>query len=90
MERTTNNCNGENFMSKRYVFIRMPSDIYQKYRGVKLKMENDIKEFNGLDINLTWPKFFNTLINPKYNENYIQVDLKKLSDLAKKKRGKYE
>jgi hypothetical protein len=77
-------------MAKRYVFVRMPEEIYQKYNGVKLKMESDIRDFSGCDVKLTWPKFFNTLINPKFNENYIQVDLKKLSDLAKKKKGRYE
>ena len=77
-------------MAKKYIFVRMPVEIHQKYAGVKLKMENDIKEFSGIDVKLSWPKFFNTLINPKFNENYIQVDLKKLTELGKKRRGRYE
>lgn len=77
-------------MTKKYVFIRMPTDVFQRCKGVKLKMESDIREFSGCEAKISWPKFFNTIINPKFNENYIQIDLKKLTELAKKRRGKYE
>lgn len=77
-------------MGKKYYMIRMPSEIYHKYKNVKIKMEADIKKFTGRRIPLTMPKVFNAVINPKFNQNFIEVDLGKLSGLAKKNRGIYD
>ena len=76
-------------MVKKYVFVRMPEEIYVKYVDVKHKMENDIKKVSGKNLTLTMPKVFNAIISPEFNENFIQVDLKRLHDLARKKKGKY-
>ena len=76
---------------RRYRIVRMPEEIYQKYYGVKLKMESDIRKVTGRqDLRLSMPKVFNTIIDPKMNENFIEVDLFKLSQLSRKKKGKYD
>lgn len=75
-------------MAKRYYMVRMPSDIYHKYKNVKTKMEMDIQKFTGRRIPLTMPKVFNAVINPEFNKNFILVDMKKLTELARTKRGK--
>ncbi len=49
-------------------------------------MQNDITKVTGKKVNLPMTKVFKAVISPQYNENYIQVDLKKLVDLSKKRR----
>lgn len=65
-------------MAKKYVFVRMPEDIHRKYVIIKGNMENDLSRVAGKQIKLTMPKVFNAVIDPRVNENYIQVDLKKM------------
>jgi hypothetical protein len=73
---------------KRYVFVRMPFEIHQKYVNVKHQMENDIQKVTGQkNLRLTMPKVFNAVISPDFNENYIQVDLRKLAKVARKRKG---
>lgn len=74
-------------MVKKYVMVRMPIEIMQMYKGAKKNMESDIEKVAGKRIPLTMPKVFKAVISPQINENYIQVDLKKLVELAKQKRG---
>lgn len=74
-------------MAKKYVFVRMPVKVYNVYKGIKLKMEADIKKVYGRKVPLTMPKVFHAVASPKYNENFIQVDMKNLINLAKLKRG---
>ena len=76
-------------MAKKYYMIRMPSEIYKRYKDTKVKMETDIQKFTGKRIPLTMPKVFNAVINPEFNHNFIEIDMKKLTDLAKFKKGKY-
>lgn len=77
-------------MVKRYVFVRMPAEIYEKYKVVKFKMETDLRKVTGKNLTLSMPKVFNTVISPEFNRNYIEVDLFKLAALAKKRKGYYE
>jgi len=65
-------------MAKTYVFVRMPSDIHAKYKIVKQNMENDLSRVAGKPIKLTMPRVFNAVIDPRVNENYIQIDLKRM------------
>ena len=77
-------------MVKRYVFVRMPTEIYEKYKAVKFKMETDLHKVTGKNMTLSMPKVFNTIISPEFNRNYIEVDLFKLAQLAKKRKGYYD
>lgn len=76
-------------MAKKYVFVRMPNDIYQLYKGIKIKMEKDIKGVTGKRIPLTMPKVFRAVASPKINQNFIEIDLKTLVELAKQRRRRY-
>lgn len=73
-------------MAKKYVFVRMPLEIYKLYTNIKLNMEKDIKLVSGREIRLTMPKVFKAVASPRFNENYIQIDMGKLLDLAREKR----
>jgi len=76
-------------MAKKYVFVRMPADVYNLYKGIKIKMEADIEKVAGKPIPLTMPKVFKAVVSPNLNRNFIEVDLNNLVDLAKKgRRGK--
>jgi hypothetical protein len=76
---------------KHYRIVRMPEEIYQKYFGVKLRMESDIRRVTGKQyLKLSMPKVFNAIIDPKLNENFIEVDLLRLSKLSQRKKGKYD
>lgn len=72
-------------MGKRY-WIAVPKDVYQNIWNTKDNMEKDISRITGKRIPMTLPKVLRATFHPKYNENFIQVDIKKLVDLAKKKR----
>lgn len=76
-------------MAKKYVFVRMPVEVFNRYKEIKINMERDIKAVTGKHIPLTMPKVFKAVASPKMNENFIQVDMKKLVELAKQKRGIY-
>ena len=43
-------------MAKRYVFVRMPRNIYDQFVTKKIKMEQDLKELTGKRIPMTMPK----------------------------------
>lgn len=73
-------------MVKKYVFVRMPEDIFNIYKGIQVKMQGDLKKFTGKDIKVTMPKVFKAVASPDFNENFIQVDIKKLVEVAKKRR----
>lgn len=73
-------------MAKKYVFVRMPAEVYNIYKDIKIKMENDLKKTSGRDIPLTMPKVFKAVASPQFNENLIVVDLNKLRDLARRKK----
>ncbi len=73
-------------MAKKYVFVRMPVDVYNIYKGLKVKMETDIKNISGKQIPLTMPKVFKAVASPEFNENFIEIDLKKLTEFAKRGR----
>jgi hypothetical protein len=73
-------------MAKKYVFVRMPTDVYKMYKGIKIKAENDITKITGKRIPLTMPKVFKMVASPKFNENWIMVDKSNLIKLAREKR----
>jgi len=77
-------------MAIRYRIVRLPEDVFQKYYNTKLRMETDIQKVTrNPHLRLTMPKVFNAVIDPSLNENFIEIDLLKLSQVARKKRGKY-
>lgn len=73
-------------MAKKYIFVRMPEDVYKRYSDIKINMEADLKKVTGKEIKLTMPKVFKAVASPDINENYIQVDMTNLVKLAKEKR----
>jgi len=73
-------------MAKKYVFVRMPAEIYNMYKNIKVNMETDIQQITGKRIPLTMPKVFKAIASPELNENFIQVDMNSLIKLAKEKR----
>lgn len=74
-------------MGKTYASIRMPKEIYDLYLDKKLKMETDISNIMGKPIRLTMPKVFRAIVDPKINENYIQIDKTNLLGLVKEKKN---
>lgn len=74
-------------MGRRYVFVRMPKEVYDQYKKIKVKMEVDIQKYYGKRVPMTMPKVFKAISSPEYNENFIQIDIKNLVSLARKKRG---
>lgn len=75
-------------MVKRY-WVAVPSDVYQNLTKTKERMEKDVSRFAGRRIPMTFSKVLRATFDPNYNENFIQVDIKKLSNLAKQKRERF-
>jgi hypothetical protein len=74
-------------MPKKYIFVRMHEDTYKRYKQIKDNMEKDIRAFTGKsNLNLHMTNVFKAIVSPEYNERFIQIDLSKLSKLARKKR----
>jgi hypothetical protein len=73
-------------MAKKYIFVRMPEDIYKRYKDIKFNMERDLKTVTGKETHLTMPKVFRAVASPDLNENYIQIDIANLIKLAKEKK----
>jgi len=67
-------------MAIKYIFVRMPEETYNLYKGIKCKMEQDVKKVTGKETRLPMTKVFRAIASPDINENYIQV---KLEDLIK-------
>jgi len=72
-------------MAKRYVFVRMPYEVFDLYKNIKVRMENDITKVTGRPTTVTMPKVFKAVVSPDINENYIQIGLKNLISMANKK-----
>jgi hypothetical protein len=70
-------------MAKKYIFVRMPEDVFKIYKGIQVKMQTDISRVVGKPVKLTMPKVFRAVASPEFNENFIQVDLKKMAKLSK-------
>lgn len=73
-------------MAKKYIFVRMPEDTYKLYQGIKINMEQDIKNKLGKDVKMPMTKVFKAVASPEINENYIQIDLKDLIKLARRRK----
>lgn len=71
-------------MAKKYKFVRMPEDVYYLYKGIQTNMQGDLKKITGKEIKISMPKVFKAIASPGINENYIQVDLKKLVKMTKR------
>lgn len=66
-------------MVKKYVFVRMPIEVYNRYKQIKVNTEHDLKKFSGGKvIKLPMTKVFKMVASPDFNENYIQFDLRKV------------
>ena len=72
-------------MAQKYIFVRLPRDTFQLYKGIQLKMISDMKAYTGREIKLPMTKVFRAVAHPMLNENYIEIDMKKLVQFAKKK-----
>jgi len=78
-------------MAKKYVMVRMPEDVHQRFMQIKAEMERDVNKFNNIGkisskvIKLPKSQVLRAIIFPEYNLNYIRVPLKKLSELGSKK-----
>lgn len=78
-------------MNKEYTMVRMPRSIFEKYKRKQERMNHDLyKLTNNPKVKLSMTKVFNIIVDPKLNENSIEIDLKKMIGLAKKKKGNYE
>lgn len=67
-------------MAKRYIFVRMPIDIFQKYIFVKNNLENNIEKIIKKPIRLTMPKVFDAVVSQDVNidlSNCLIVKIKK-------------
>lgn len=72
-------------MVKKYVFVRMPNETYNLYKRVQANMEKDMSKVTGRRIPLPMTKVFKAVISPEFNENFIQVDINKLTKFARQK-----
>jgi hypothetical protein len=73
-------------MAKKYIFVRMPENVYNLYKNIKVKMEADIGKVTGKQTSLPMTKVFRAVASPDINENYIQIDVKDLLNLARNKK----
>jgi|TARA_R100001530_G_scaffold107250_2_gene74975 hypothetical protein len=71
-------------MAKKYVFVRMPLDTFEGFKMKKLKMQEDIKDLTGKNVELTMPKVFKLV-----SQNPVEIDKDYLVKFAKLKRGYY-
>ena len=71
-------------MAKKYIIVRIPEETYNLYKNVKIKMESDLATITGKEKRLPMTKVFKAVVSPDINENYIQVDLRKLLNLSKR------
>lgn len=63
-------------MVQQYVFVRMPKRVYDRYKNIQRQICLDLRSISGKDIKMPMTKVFDVVVN--HNENYIQLDLKKL------------
>ena len=71
-------------MAKRYIFVRMPVETFEGFKMKKVKMESDIKDITGKNVDLTMPKVFKLV-----SQNPVEIDKDFLVKFAKLKRGFY-
>jgi predicted phage tail protein len=73
-------------MATSYKFIRMQKEVYDIYAGIKVKMETDLTKRFGQPFKLNMNNVMRAVASPKFNENYIKVDLNTLKRTAKRAR----
>lgn len=71
-------------MAKKYIFVRMPTETFQRFQNKKVKMEKDIKFLTGKELKLSMPKLFDLV-----GTFPVEIDYTTLVKTAKNKRGKY-
>lgn len=72
-------------MAINYVFVRMPEPVFQRYKDIQVELLNDLKTLTGKNIKIPMTKIFDIVVSTEWNENYIQIDLKKLIKHQEKK-----
>ncbi len=65
------------------VKIRVDNETYERLKQIKFNLESDIKNYNGKCKNISVGNVIKFAVCPKYNENYIQVDLNKIAREAR-------
>ena len=70
-------------MAKRYIFVRMPVDIYGKYTFIKNDLENNIGKIIKKPVKLTMTKVFDAVVSQDVN-----IDLSKCLIVKIKKNEK--
>lgn len=73
-------------MAKKYIFVRMPVDVYNIYKRIKVRMETDLKKVTNKNIKMPMPKVFRAVASPDYNENFITIPYNKMLHLARGKK----
>jgi hypothetical protein len=73
-------------MVKKYVFVRIPVETYARYKHIKTNVELDLKKYSGKTIKVPMTKVFKMVASPEFNENYIQLDLGKVSKFMRGKK----
>jgi len=72
-------------MAKKYIFVRMPVETYNRYKEIQEQMVEDVSRIKGKDIKIPMTKVFSSVVSPRINENYIQIDLKKFAKIIEAK-----
>jgi len=70
-------------MAKKYKFVRMPLEIYNKFENKKIKMEEDLKQITGKKTTLTMPKVWRLVA-----KNPVEIDFNILLKSIKVKKLK--
>ncbi len=73
-------------MARRYVFVRMPEETFNLYKAINIKQNNDLIKLGVQQRVLPMTFTFRSVVDPKINENYIQIDLKNLINNTRPKR----
>lgn len=73
-------------MVRQYRWVKLPVETYQLYKNIQGQMIKDINLWKGKPVSIPMTKVFHAVASPKFNENYIQVDLNNLLRFAKKRK----
>lgn len=70
-------------MAQKYVFVRMPVQTYERYFQIRQQMQHDLSHIAGKPIKIPMTKVFKAIASPEFNENFIQINLKKMLGFVK-------
>jgi len=74
-------------MTKKYM-VRVDKEDIDRLKNMRNMIQFDINKATGKNIKLPIGTVVKIAINPNFNENYIQTDLKKLAKLFGRKYGR--